>query len=199
MVSVTYYFVVTRLMSQSDKILKILKENPSSSSKTVWEKLGGKQAGSYRKTQRKLQKLHREGLVETHAIGREIVYSIRQSQTTGITDYFLTRFWNNLFEIQKELATEKPVRAYFKLRSLIILLPKEIKNEITLDLNRLTSRLQLNHEWLGVSHLGYNPDMAKEGQITHSQNLTIEVSAIVDKLASILHEKFTIADLRDTS
>ncbi|MEM2105768.1 MAG: transcriptional repressor [Candidatus Bathyarchaeia archaeon] len=177
-------------MSHND-IIEILKNEHSLSASALYQKLKEKgYTKSLRTLQRQLARMEREGLIEAHAIGREISYSIAKTESKRIPNHFLAKFWNELFDIQKEVAErELPCGAYKKLRTLVMLLPADIKKEILPTIKKLDGRLNFNNAHLGIEYFGFNPNLDKDGKITHSENFKREIEAILDKLSDLLHKE----------
>jgi hypothetical protein len=177
-------------MSLSDKILELLKEGPASS-RQLYEKL--KKQGctdNIRTIQRRILKLQHEELIHGNAFGREILYSLSTPRSPTIADYFLNKFWNEMFEIQQETGVQElPIKAYSKLRSLVMLLPQNIKEKIVPRIKSIDSRLSPNVSNFGIRYIGFSPDASKDGKITYSENFKREIESVLDELSSLLHEK----------
>ena len=170
-----YIRVVTCKMSYSDEIMGILSEEHSLSASKLYEKLKEK---GFQKTLRTLQRylaeMVREGLIESKAIGREIVYSLSNSKGKTPPNHFLVKYWNEIFEIERKLATDssKEIQeAHAKLRVLAVLLPKEIKKEILPLIKDVYKRFGNKHSLEYVEILECRE----------------ELISVLDKLADLLH------------
>ena len=162
-----------RKMSHND-IIEILNNEHSLSASKLYQKLKEKgYTKSLRTLQRQLAKLEHEGIIEAHAIGREIIYSLANTQKSqSILSFLIVKYWNALFEIRN---SETPGEAYHKLRSLVLLMPDEIKEQILPLIRNLDERVVLSDEYLGFKYVS---------QLVMFRR---EFEAIVDKLASLLH------------
>lgn len=176
-------------MSHSDKILKLLKETPALSATAIWKKQQENgETETLRSVQRHLKTLHEEGLIEAHAVGREVLYSLAKSEGHTSTDYFTQRCWNELFTVQKEIATAKPDdmrKAYVRLRSLVMLLPEQAKKGLLPDIKNIDKRLDEE------ARFGYDGFFAEtlryDEALRMVENFRLELQGLAEKLASQLH------------
>jgi Fe2+ or Zn2+ uptake regulation protein len=165
-------------MSHSDIIIEVLSEEAPLTASKLYEKL--KEKGfqkSHRTLQRHLAEMVKEGLIESKAIGREIVYLLSNSKGKTPPNHFLAKYWNEIFEIERKLATDswREVNdARAKLRVLVVLLPKEIKKEILPLIKNMDKRFGINP----------NPFKISVGVV---MKLREEIISILDKLADLLH------------
>jgi predicted transcriptional regulator len=178
-------------MTHSDKILAFLKEKPAASTEEIHQFLKKNGISSGKRTiQREIRELADQKLIQGHAIGREIVYSLITSQSTTVNDYFLSKYWELLFDLQSKLSKGYlNSTLYFELRNLVLMLPDDIKNQVKPTLDSITNRIKLNHEGLGVEYFGFDPNAKKDAPFTHSDNLKIEASDLLGEIASLLHRK----------
>lgn len=173
-------------MSRSDKILKLIKKNPALSSQEIWKKL--EENVSHRTVQRDLTELHSQGLIETHAIGRDIVYSL-PSNTPSASSYFLDRFWTEFFNIN--MAFQKGYNSFdtfLKLRSLVTLLPKELREELEPEFDK--SKYEWKYDYLvrksfDVSQVNELDDRA---WILETSEL---INFLMSKVSALVHEKYS--------
>jgi hypothetical protein len=129
---------------------------------------------SLKSLQRMLREMQNEGLVESHTLGRSVVYSLSKPSTVKINDFFLTKVWSELFEIEKEARYHLPpshyIFAFESLRNLIALMPHGIKEKIAFDVNKFK-----------ISQFEKDKD---------ADALRDDLLKLIDKLASLLHEHF---------
>jgi len=132
-------------MTLSDKILIMLENYGTLSSEMVKMRLN-KDHGidkSKRQIQRLITELVKQKRVKPNSsVGRQQTYSILREKPSNISNFFLSKFWEELFEIRDKLfeqKTEDPLTddplvdtfdLFRKLRSLVKMLPKEIKEKI---------------------------------------------------------------------
>lgn len=181
-------------MSKSDKIIEILKENRAISAAKLHQKLLEKGwEGSIRKVQRYLKDLHTAGLIEANASGREIVYSVATREGQQPIDYFVSKFWTEIFDIQKEIAvadSRSIVTAYNRLRSLVMLLPKQLKNEVLPDIKSIDKRVVGKSAEIFMHGIDWKPgaSMSIAEEFDAAQNFMLELQGILEKIAALLHE-----------
>jgi hypothetical protein len=129
---------------------------------------------SIKSLQRMLREMQNEGLVESHTIGRSVVYSLSKPSTVKINDFFLTKIWSELFEIEKEARYHLPpshyIFAFESLRNLIALMPHGIKEKIALDVNK------------------FKNSQFKEDK--DADALREDLLNLIGRLSSLLHEHF---------
>jgi Fe2+ or Zn2+ uptake regulation protein len=153
----------------ADKILEMIKQNPALSSKNVFDKLKQTDPNfgeSYRTVQKHLTDLHREGILETHSIGREVVYSPKQNTNAGTQDYFMTHIWNRLFELNEKIsipyyhgAVSNPAYSAItneglkeELMSIVEMLPPRFKNQLKAEF------VKLDHQSIKESYPERDPE-----------------------------------------
>jgi hypothetical protein len=158
-------------MTHSDKILQFLKEKPAASTSEIRKYLEGKGVNVTQRTvQRDLRELADQHLIQGHAIGREVVYSLITGKSTTINDYLESKYWEKLFEINDDINHFgfASMRDFSKLRNLVLLLPDKIKEQIIPLLRNLAS---------------------KEGFLKDRSLPQKEFMEIISKTASLLHQE----------
>jgi len=120
-------------MSYNDKIIKRLQERPMSMEE-LHEQL--KKEGSYNKSlrtlQRQLEQLVEGDIVQAHAIRRSIIYSVNTADKSIAQDYFISKAWAELFELQKEWDADR-------LERFVMLFPEAFRKTVAPTLERAKS------------------------------------------------------------
>jgi len=127
-------------MSLNDKILTLFEKYGSLSSERVKSLL--KTEYKIEKTLRTIQRhiaelVKEEKLISNPSIRREQTYAVNRKNPSSISDFFLSKFWDELFKIRDELYAHKSEDtladswdSFYRLRSLVRMLPEDIKEEI---------------------------------------------------------------------
>jgi predicted transcriptional regulator len=185
--------MVTKKMS-ADKILELIKQNPSLSSKNVFDKLKHDDPNfteSYRTVQKHLTDMHREGILETHSIGREVVYSPKQNTNAGTQDYFMTHIWNRLFTFNEKLVHYRSDFSYLEfadeLDSIVEMLPPRMKEQIKVEFQELEERTikETDPDWTPGKEMTSDQGSHCDDKRFHIQRMGI----VTDKLHSEIESK----------
>jgi arginine repressor len=172
-------------LSLQDKIVKILKKHGALSSeeiKAILEK-ENEIDKSVKTVQRKLSTLIKNGIVKAIPLGRELKYSLDKEAPSAISDFFLNKFWSELFRIRQELVYhENPGEAFVKLRSLLRMLPEGIKKKIVADIEK--ANLQLNPYRLDYGFDRYD-------KILEFKDV---VEELIDRISTLLHKELRIGE-----
>ena len=151
-----------------------------------------------RTVQRYIAQLVKEGkLVPIVSEKRTQSYELVGKKTSEFSEFFLNKFWEELFRIRDEL--HKPrrefednwVNANMRLRSLVKMLPKEFKEKIASDLEKSgrISESQLNE-------MKERIDKERIKLLGEDESLNIEIDLLmesrieelIDKISTMLHE-----------
>ena len=172
----------------SDKIIEILRETPSLSSRRIYDVLREDQSytESYRTLQTRLQKMHKERLLKTNAIGREIYYSVFSSSESSTTDYFYAKFWNDLFDLRSRIGESAVQENHFvELRGLVLMLPSKVQDELKPTFDKVFERLKRQDYCMKVLYADLDePPDAYSGQL-YNINFMYELIGLV---ATALHK-----------
>jgi len=177
----------------SDKIIEILKEKPSLSSRQIYDVLREDQSytESYRTLQTRLQKMHKERLLKTNSIGREIYYSVFSSSESSTTDYFYAKVWNDLFDLRGRIRESfgSQETNFIELRGLTLMLPSKAQEELKPTFDKVLERIKQQDFagkilYMDVSQDCENMPDASSAQI-YNQNFMFELVGLV---ASALHK-----------
>jgi hypothetical protein len=125
-------------MSLSDKILILLEKYGALSSERVTFLLDKeyKQKRDIRTVQRHISILVREGKIcPTNSTGRQQIYSLLKLEPLTIAVSFISRVWDELFELRNKLHYPENQRArnldvLYELRSLVQMFPHDMKDRI---------------------------------------------------------------------
>ena len=125
-------------MSLSDKILNLYEKYGALSSERVTFLLEKdyKLRRNIRTIQREISKLVKgKKLISLPLKGREQTYELFRKQPSALSSVFLSRIWDEIFAIRKELHCpekqfDKNWENFFRLRSLVQLLPEDFKRNI---------------------------------------------------------------------
>jgi hypothetical protein len=124
-------------MSLSDKILNLIAKFGNSSSERVTNMLRTEYGitRSVRTVQRLILGLvEAKKLMPLSSSGREQLYAIFESKRSTLSQYFLSKFWDELFKLRDILNSKDqsiyPRDIFDKLRSLVKMLPKNMKDQI---------------------------------------------------------------------
>lgn len=171
-------------MSYHDNILEILRKRGLSSCKEVRAILAEEYdcVRNVRTVLRQLNTLQDKGIVKQVSIGRELVYGlVTPTRTSGVSEFFLNKFWKELFRIRQDLVYhDYPAEAFVKLRSLVRMLPEESKQQIMPKVEKLGSKL-------GKNRIDYGLD--DYGKI---RSFSLEVEGLVDEVSSLLHKELKL-------
>ena len=95
-------------------------------------------------------------------------YHIIREMDSNISDFFLGKFWDELFDVRDNLYIEKSedplidtFDSYRKLRSLVLILPKDMKQTILPQLEKFDEITDEDKEV--VRHIGPRPVMLLNG------------------------------------
>ncbi len=205
-------------MTLSDKVRMIIETHGSLSSEMVKHYLERdfKINKSRRQVQRMIKELVEENVIVPNAtFGRSQTYSISRDVPSAISNLFLGRFWEELFEIREDLIkkreskdplTDDPLADFFdtfrKLRSLVKMLPKDVQVKIKIKMEKMIELTDNDKKMIeeGVGTLpillaGGVPYSEKEWERRQRRDLIISnilkerLEDIVGEVATLLHEK----------
>ena len=197
-------------MSLSDKILILFEKYGSLSSERVKFLLKDeyKVEKTIRTVQRHIAELVKmKKLIRNPSIKREQTYTVNRKEPPFVSDFFLSRFWDELFEIRKELHKPKDQfssgwDAFYKLRSLVRMLPKNLKEKIMPSIENFEAFNDMEAKEIKKDlerEIGARPilmpfeiDRRKRGETiikTHvGRLLEKKVEVLIDNVATVLHE-----------
>lgn len=170
-------------MSYQDIIRKILRKHGELSTEDIHASLVKeydfhKSSATVRRTLREMQK---EGTVRAVSFGREQRYKLTKQEPTAISEFFLNKFWNELFRIREDIAYhDYPAEAFVKLRSLVRMLPERLKRKVMPKIDKLGSTLDKNRGDYGLDD---------NRKIT---SFSQEVERLLDEVSSLLHKELKL-------
>jgi Fe2+ or Zn2+ uptake regulation protein len=189
-------------MSTSDKILEIIKQNPAISSKAIYETLRKNDPNfreSYRTVQNYITSLNREKLIQQHAICGNIVYSAANS---GISenDVFYVKVWNELFQIQSELSTNRYTNQtanFLRLRGLVLMLPSTLQQELTPTFDKVLERIKSQNSAAITLYADLDEPPTAQDEQRYNMNFMFE---LIGKVATALHKRLELkAEEKETT
>ncbi len=201
-------------MTLSDKIMDLFQRYGALSSERVTYllKTEFRIARGHRTAQRHIARLVKEGkLVLLPPSGREQMYSILKDKPQVVSDYFLGKFWDELFKIRDIIHDSKEQYidsrgAFLRLRSLVKMLPKNLKDSITpsiedffnLDHNELA---KLQEQWdreVGSGSIltvcGVPFGKTEQKRHDRAMNLInrafrIKLETLIDRVSTVVHQE----------
>jgi uncharacterized protein (DUF2249 family) len=167
-------------MSLNDKLIKAFRQHGALSSAEATQIINQKDPHpiSKRTVQRHIEQMMSEGVLKQNAIGgREQSYSFCREKPSSISDFFLNRFWNELFKVREVLHSPEGGAnlAYLQLRSLVKILPKHMRTKLQDEVESKYSRMMYG----------------ERGKSTTEQELEEERIAVdlIEKVADALHKE----------
>jgi hypothetical protein len=145
---------------------------------------------------------------------REQIYALYKEEPSSISDFFLSKYWDALFEIRKELHNPKDQfsqswDSFHKLRSLIQLLPENIKDHAVaetanfgvLDKKELENiRMEIGHQpILTVNGIPFGEDEYQRkvrAQELLGVALEKRVEEIIGRVSTLLHKELKESRIR---
>jgi hypothetical protein len=174
----------------SDKIIEILKEKPSLSSRQIYDILreDSQYTESYRTLQSRLTKMHKDRLLQTHSIGREIYYMVYSSGTLTTQDYFMAKIWNELFQLHGNIGeSNQPEFNFFKLRGLVLMLPAKVQEELKPTFDIVLKRIKSQDDACKVLYADLDQPPSAYDAVAYNVNFMYE---LIGKVATALHKSF---------
>ena len=196
-------------MSLTDKILELYEEYGALSTERVTFLLQNKFGISrnVRTIQREIKKLVEERkIVALPLKGRQQTYELFSNVSLSLSGTFLSRIWDEIFEIRAELhypenQLDRDWESYFRLRSLIQLLPANFKERVSPKMDNFTLARAEEVDKIkreigptpiltlgGVPFGEYEISRKKRKQEIVGTILEKRVEEIIGEIASYLHE-----------